>query len=337
MTGTPVLFDGNFSNTLCNLNQRMKAKILLRNLSQNLALLLLLFAITAAAQTRKLAQPRSVTIVTEPDAGIWLNAVNFGTTDAAGKLLIKPFPAGIQALRVRAKGFKEVNQNIAATFKGELKVAMTKSTDEAELAFQIAEELSSTDSNKALEFYRKAISIRPRYAEAFVGISRILSAKGDYEESLSAIANARKIQPIYPEASAVEGRIYKSEGEEEKAIESFKRAIREGRGFQPEANTGLALLYKEKAEFAGNEGDFEGETALYEESVKYFAAAAKQLSSSPDAIIVIQMYGLVLEKMGKNAEAIKVYQEFLRVFPDIPESASVRSFIVQLEKQMAPE
>ena len=206
----------------------------------------LIFGINAvSAQTSKTAAqtaPRAITVITEPNATVWLNGVNYGTTDENGKLILKPIPAGAQTLRVRADGFKESTQNLTAAQKGDVKIALTKTTDEAELAFQQAE------AEKSAELYRKAIKLQPKNAEAHLGLARILADEGLLDEALKAIANARKARPVYPEASAVEGRIYKTEGDEEKAIASFKRAIREGKGFQPEAHTGLALLYKDRAE-----------------------------------------------------------------------------------------
>ena len=161
---------------------------------------------------------------------------------------------------------------------------LVKTTDEAELAYQEAERLAGADREKSAEAYKKAISSRPNFAEAFVGLARVLSDSGDLEEAEKAIVSARKLRPIYAEASAVLGRIYKENGEEVKAVAAFKRAITEGKGFQPEAYAGLGLLYKEKAEGFGGAGDFENENANYTESARNLKIAVKQLSGAPDAI-----------------------------------------------------
>ncbi len=97
----------------------------------------------------------------------------------------------------------------------------------------------------------------------------------------------------------------------------------------------MALLYKEKAEAAGAEGDFHNEELYYEEAAKFFTSAISQLSLTPDAVTVYQLLGLIYEKMKKYDEAIALYEEFLRVFPDANEASAVRSFIVQLKKQMS--
>ena len=299
-----------------------------------------LFALSVSAQkartaTSPTAQLKTITIVTEPKATVWLDDVKRGETDEGGKLAIKYSLPGTRKLRVRADGFAEVSQNLLPANKGEVKIALVKTTDEAELAFQRAE--SETDKQKAIELYRKAINSRPNYAEANLGLARALSDNGENEAALKAIQAARKARPGYAEASAVEGRIYKAEGQEEKAIASFKRAITEGKGFQPEANTGLGLLYREKAEAFGGEGKFDEETANHQIAADYFRKAVTQLSGAPDAEVLYEFLGLVYEKMKRYKDAIAVYEEFLRVFPDSNETSAVRSFIVQLKKQMNGE
>jgi regulator of sirC expression with transglutaminase-like and TPR domain len=65
--------------------------------------------------------------------------------------------------------------------------------------------------------------------------------------------------------------------------------------------------------------------------------ALKQLSGAPDAIIIYQLLGLIYERQKKPTDAIQVYEEFLRFFPDTVEAEAVRSFIVQLKKgQVSP-
>jgi len=277
---------------------------------------------------------RTIIILTEPRATIWLDDVKRGKADENGKLAVKFSLPGTRKLRVRADGFKEVSQNLLPTNKGEVKITLTKTTDEAELAFQQAE--ASDDKEKAAELYRKAIKLRPKYAEAQLGLARVLT-DNDNEGALQAIKEARKARLSYAEASAVEGRIYKAEGEDEKAIASFKRAITEGKGFQPEAHTGLGLLYKEKAEGFSASGKFVEEKANYELAAASFKKAIPQLSGASDAEVIYQFLGLVYEQMKKYKEAIAVYEEFLRVFPDSNETSAVQSYIVQLKKQMNGE
>ena len=300
---------------------------------QTLVITALLTALVGASY----AQTRSITISTEPSATVWIDGVRYGKTDSSGKLTVKTIAVGGHTLRVRLDGFKEKTQALSAAQRGEIKIALVKTTDEAELAFQEAERLTTVDREKAAAAYERAIKLRPNYPEAYIGLARVLSDAGDLDGAKKAVALARRLRPKFAEASTIEGRILKEAGEEQKAIAAFKRAITEGRGFQPEAYAGLGLLYKEKAEGSGGSGDFDNEDLNYTNSAKYLKTSLKQLSGAPDAIIIYQLLGLIYERQKKPAEAIQVYEEFLRFFPDTAEAEAVRSFIVQLKKdQVSP-
>lgn len=288
----------------------------------------------SAQPPRSTAPTRIITIISEPNATVWLDDILRGKTDASGNLTIKPVTMGAHKIRVRADGFKEASQNLLAAQKGDVKIVLVKTTDPAEIAFQEAENLAGVNREKAVAAYRKAISLRPKYAEANLALARVLSAMNNTDGALAAIKEARKARPGYAEASAVEGRIYVSEGDEEKAVAAFKRSLAESKGFQPEAQTGLGLLYKEKAEGFGSAGDLAAEEENYLLAIGYFKKAVAQLSGAPDAVTLYQFLGLAYEKMKKYNEAIAVYEEFLRVFPDSNEASAVQSFIVQLKKQM---
>ncbi len=294
----------------------------------------LVLTFSAAAQKSVL---RSITVVSEPNASVWIDDVNYGKTDARGRLALKTFPSGTHRIRVRAGGFKEASQSLLATQTGELKIALVKTTDEAEIAFQQAEEASSIDREKAVELYKKAVRLRPKYAEAYLGLARVYAGLNSTAEALRAIQNARKARLAYAEASAVEGRIYKDSGNEEKAIAAFRRAVTEGKGYQPEALTGMGLLYKERAEAAASEGDFESEKQNYLLAAEQLKKAAEQLAGAPDAVTIYQLLGDAYERAKMYGEAIKVYEGFLRSFPEADEAETFRSFIVQLQKRMKEE
>ncbi len=285
--------------------------------------------LTISAQKTSL---RSLTVISEPNAGVWIDDVNYGKTDAGGKLALKTFPGGTHKIRVRAGGFKEVSQSLLATQKGDLKIALVKTTDEAELAFQQAE--AESDKEKAVTLYQKAIKLRPKYAEAQLGMARAYLSLSDLSGAHKAINAARKARPAYAEASAVEGRIYQAESEEDKSIASFKRAVTEGKGVQPEALTGLGLLYKDRAEGFGGNGDFENEKANYLLAAESLKKAAAQLAGAPDAMTIYQLLGDSYERAKMYQQAIKVYEDFLNLFPEADEAETFRSFIVQLQKRM---
>lgn len=293
------------------------------------------FAIAFVAMPSSAQMLRSITVVTEPDARVWISGVLYGTTDEKGRIEIKRVYPGRRVIRVLAPGFAEVSKPLLPTQRGEIKVALVETRDEAELAYQEGERQATLDRAKAEESYRKAIAENPKYLAAHVGLLRTLAEGRSYDKAKVALTELRKVSPRHAEASAIEGRMQKELGEEDKAIAAFKRAIAEGGGFQPEAYAGLGLLYQDRAEgLADNE---QQQTAAYNEAAKNLMTAVKQLSGAPDAAVIYQLVGMIYEEQKRYKEAIALYEDFLKTFPDSPEAEAVRSFIVQIKKEMSGE
>jgi tetratricopeptide (TPR) repeat protein len=275
----------------------------------------------AAAQSSK-----SIVVRTEPKATVWLDEIRRGVTDDEGKLTILKVSAGRHSLRVRARGFKETTVALLPARRGAIDVKLLRTTDEAELLFQQAEEARESardeDARKAAaDLYRRAIKLRPRMASAHLGLARVLLELNDYNTALEEISAARAARPVYAEASAVEGRILRMAADTNAAIDSFRRAIREARGFQPEAHTGLALVYEEKGR--------------YEEAVEEFRAAINQLSDTEP--VLYQLLGAAYEKLNKYKEAVAAYEKYLELAPEGTLAPAVRSILDQLRRQAAEQ
>jgi len=282
--------------------------------------------VKTAAATAAAGKPadKSLTVKTEPKATVWLDEVRHGAADDAGSLAIKNVSAGRHTLRVRARGFSERTLALLPAQRGTVEVRLTPTTDEAELLFQQAEELSSKGADgraEAKELYRRALKLRPRYPAARVGLARALAADDDFNAALEEIAAARRLRPAYPEASAVEGRILRELAEYDESIAAFERAVREGRGFQPEAHAGLGLVFVDK-------GD-------HERAVEHFRKAVAQLSDTEPALY--QLLGASYEKLEKWKEAVAAYEKYLELAPEGKLAPAIRSIIDQLRQQAAEQ
>lgn len=276
--------------------------------------------------TQASASAKSITVKTEPKAVVWLDEVRRGVTDDAGQLTLSKVSAGRHALRVRARGFREVTLPLLPAGRGVVEVKLARTADEAELLFQQAEETRESakdeDARKqAEELYRRAIRLRPRFAAAHLGLARTLLELNDYNSALEEINRARDARPVYPEASAVEGRILRMAADTNAAMEAFRRAIREARGFQPEAHTGLALALEEKGR--------------YEEAAEEFRTAILQLSDTEP--VLYQLLGAVYERMQKYKEAVAAYEKYLELAPEGSLAPAVRSILDQLRRQAAEQ
>jgi Tfp pilus assembly protein PilF len=274
---------------------------------------------TATSSTSK-----TIIVKTEPKAVVWLDDVRHGTSDDAGQLMLKKVSAGRHTLRVRARGFGERNVSILPTQRGNIAVPLTPTKDEAELLFQQAEEAAEKGGEerpKAIELYRRALKLRPKFPAAHVGLARVLMAQEEHDAALEEIAEARRDRPVYAEASAVEGRILRDLADHNAAIEAFDRAIREGRGFQPEAHTGKALAFSDLGQ--------------YEPAVESFRKAIAQLSDTEPALY--QLLGETYEKLEKWKEAVAAYEKYLELAPEGRLAPAIRSIIDQLRQQAAEQ
>jgi cytochrome c-type biogenesis protein CcmH/NrfG len=273
---------------------------------------------TAQAASRT-STPGVVNISTQPGASVWVDEVRRGTTDAEGKLQLKLTP-GRHSLRVRASGFAERTLAILPAQRGALSVVLTKTTDEAELAFQQAEaEREKGNNAQAVESYRRALKLRPRYAAAHLGLARALESQEEMDAALEEIAAARRDRLNYAEASAVEGRILRSLADHEGALNSYRRAIREGRGFQPEAYTGMGIVHEDKGR--------------NEEAAEAFRKAISQLSDTEP--ILYELLGRNLERLERWKEAVAAYEKYLELVPTGAHASAINSIIDQLRKQAA--
>jgi tetratricopeptide (TPR) repeat protein len=298
-------------------NGKWKINLLLLSLAA--VLLFLPFQTVSQSQAPKL------TITTEPYAIIWIDEIRRGVTDASGKLTILKLPPGRHTMRVRANGFKEVTRQLIPGGKS-VTVKLAKTTDQAELLFQQAEQArekarTNEDREKAAELYRQALQLRAAFPPAHLGLARLLMDLNQYQDALAEIDAARQDRPVYPEASAVEGRIYREAAFNEKSILSFRRAIREGRGFQPEAHVGLARVLEEKGQYA--------------EAITEYRKAIDQLSDSEP--IIYQMLGAAYEQAQKFKEAVSAYEKYLALAPNGNLAPAIRSIIDQLRRQAAGE
>jgi len=267
----------------------------------------------------------SLTITTEPNAIVWIDEIRRGTTDASGKLTLTKVSAGRHSIRVRAKGFKETT---AALLPGRrvLALKLLSTNDPAELKFQDAEAArekarDQASQEKAADLYREALKLRPAFPAAQVGLARVLMDLNEFKEAHAAIDAARRARPSYAEASAVEGRIYREEAFEDDALRSFRRAIREAGGVQPEAYVGMAKVLEDKGQFA-------------EAIVEYKKALAQLSDSEP---VIYQMLGAAYERVEKPKEAVVAYEKYLELAPNGNYAAAIRSILQQLKREAAGE
>ena len=265
----------------------------------------------------------SLSITTEPNAIVWIDEVRRGQTDTTGKLVLNNLSTRPHTMRVRAMGFKESTTPLPSG-KRAVSVKLLRSTDQAELLFQQAEDArekakGDEAKQKAAELYRQALGLRSVFPAAHLGLARALFDLNEYQKALSEIEAARRGRPVYAEASAVEGRINREAAFTEEAINSFRRSIREAKGFQPEAHVGLARVFEDKGQYA--------------EAIAEYQKAIDQLSDSEP--VIYQLLGAAYEKQQNFKGAVAAYEKYLQLAPNGSLAPALRSIIEQLRRDAA--
>ena len=145
--------------------------------------------------------------------------------------------------------------------------------------------------DKALEIYRKAISLKPDYADAHNNMGVTLKDQGKLEEAIAAYRKAVALKPDYAEAHNNIGVALKDQGKLEEAIVAYSKAI----SLKPdyaEAHNNIGVIFKDQGKL--------------EEAI---AAYSKAISLKPDYAEAHNNIGVIFKDQGKLEEAIAAYNK----------------------------
>jgi tetratricopeptide (TPR) repeat protein len=134
---------------------------------------------------------------------------------------------------------------------------------------------------------------------------------GRYGEAMSEADKALSLNPEYIECYNIKGMIYNEQGQYLKAMESFRRLLEApsyGKPWIAHYNLGFA---------AANAGNME-------EALFYYSRA---LEEKDDYVQARYQRGLMLERLGREEEAL---QEYLKVRDALPENADIHFSIGRL-------
>jgi tetratricopeptide (TPR) repeat protein len=266
--------------------------------------------------------PSSLTITAKPGTLIWVGSLGYGPVPDTGELTVNNLRAGSYTVRARLKGMRESAQaiKIAAGSQASIELTLTVPADQAELAFQTAEELRELgDHAEAKKEYAKAIKFRRSYATARLGLARSLMAMGEYNKALSEARIARRERPgIYPEALIVMADINRNAGYSEDALDYYRTALSQARGISPEAHTGIAIIYQDRLRI--------------DEAIEHFRTAISQANDTQP--IIYFMLGTTLEREYRNKEAVEAYEKYMELAPHSSQAISLRSVVRQLKREI---
>jgi tetratricopeptide (TPR) repeat protein len=97
---------------------------------------------------------------------------------------------------------------------------------EADRYATLLEEARGRPCPLALRIYESAIDLRPRGAEALVGLAGCLLALRDYDRAISNFRAALAVSPRNPEALFGAAEAYREKGRDAEAIEHYQRYLK---------------------------------------------------------------------------------------------------------------
>jgi protein O-mannosyl-transferase len=153
-------------------------------------------------------------------------------------------------------------------------------------------------TDEAMAHYRRAIELRPSYAEAHYNLGRLLAQKGQLDEAVTHYEKALEINPADAEAQNNLGVTLFANGRADEAVAHYRKAL----AIQPEyadasCNLANALL---------SNGDLDGAIAYYSACLAILPNQAETQYNLASALL----------RKGRTDEAIAHYKKVIELRPD---------------------
>jgi predicted O-linked N-acetylglucosamine transferase (SPINDLY family) len=184
--------------------------------------------------------------------------------------------------------------------------------------------------------YRKALAIKPDYADALNNLGNTLKAQGKLDEAITYYHKALAIKPDDTAAFTNLGITFKEQGNFDEAIACYRKAL----AIKPDdtaALNSLGIVFKDQnkldeaaacyhkalaikpdyADALNNLGNIHKEQGTLDEAVTCYQRA---LAIKPDDAMTNHNLGNTLKDMGRLDEAITCYQKALMIKPDFAEA-----------------
>jgi tetratricopeptide (TPR) repeat protein len=293
--------------------------LIVRNLRNSFAFYLALcFSAATSAQT---APPTgSIKVVSgQPDSVVFINNIRHGATDESGSLTLSIKP-GTYSIRVRTVGFVDWKGTVTVALNSRRDVTAkhVPTNDQAVIHYQKGDQLRARLKHRdAIKEYEQALQLRPAFPEARIAMARSLIPLQAFQEAEKQIDSAlNNYRGPYPEAQTVLANLRRQQGLLEESITAYKVALTMAKGQSPEAHIGLAIALNESEQV--------------DASIKeYRIGIVQNMDTEP---ILYYQLGSILEKEGRNMEAIEAYQNYIRLDP-MGELVSAVESIIELLKR----
>jgi Flp pilus assembly protein TadD len=164
------------------------------------------------------------------------------------------------------------------------------------------------DVDGAIQQYRLALRLDPRYAEAYCNLGAALREKGRVEEAVQAYARALELKPRYAMAHNNLGVAYAKQGKLDLAVAAYDLALK--------CDPDLDLAHNNRGEALQRQGRLESATASYRRAV----------ALAPSSVTYRCNLAAALYETGQLEAARAEYAAASRLYPDWPAAANASAW-----------
>jgi tetratricopeptide (TPR) repeat protein len=171
---------------------------------------------------------------------------------------------------------------------------------------------------QAIEAYQRAITIRPHYADAHVGLGDAKAAKGENEAAIAHYQKALSLDPLNGRVQFALGKIYYTEkGLYYEAVTAYKKAIELEPSFL-DARMGLGEIYEEKGLYKDAVAEYKKVIELEPKhtAAHYNLALAYEKLDPREAIAQWDRYIGIASTVATEKEWVDVARQHLKKLRD---------------------
>jgi tetratricopeptide (TPR) repeat protein len=172
--------------------------------------------------------------------------------------------------------------------------------------------------DQAIEHYQRALTLRPHFAEAQVGLGDARAAKGDHQGAITHYQKALALDPLNARVHFALGKIYYGEkGLYYEAVTAYKKAIELDPGFV-DARMGLGEMYEEKGLYKDAIAEYRKiiDTDPKHTNAHYNLALAYEKVDPREAIGQWERYIELASQIASEKDWVDVARQHLRKLRD---------------------
>ena len=154
---------------------------------------------------------------------------------------------------------------------------------------------------EAMQAFKRAISIRPTYAEANYNLGVLYAEIGRYNKAIQALEQTLTLEPEYPDAHFYLGVAYKSINRYNDAARAYRQAVKI-KPDSPQAHWGLGVCYNE-----------------LDRPAEAIQALKQAVALKPDYAQAYISLGGTYDSIGRYNDAVQAFEQAIRIDPNMPQ------------------